>query len=152
AEAFRVLRTNILFAALDKPIKTLLVTSPAPDEGKSSTVANLAVTMAQAGHTTLLVDADLRRPSQPTLWNVPNEHGLTSLMLDTAIGEPPLQGSGVENLALLTSGPLPPNPADLFSTKRMDEIITALTGKAEYVLFDAPPVLAVTDTAILGSK
>jgi capsular exopolysaccharide synthesis family protein len=152
AEAFRVLRTNILFSALDKPIKTLLVTSPAPDEGKSSTVANLAVTMAQSGHTTILVDADLRRPSQHTLWNIPNERGLTSLMLDAAIGELPLQSSGVENLAVLPSGPLPPNPADLFSTRRMDEVIAALTGKAEYILFDAPPVLAVTDTAILGSK
>src|SRR5260221_8154703 len=134
AEAFRTLRTNILFSALDKPIKTLLVTSPAPDEGKSSTVANLAVTMAQSGHTTILVDADLRRPSQHTLWNVPNERGLTSLMLDAAIGELPLQSSGVENLAVLPSGPLPPNPADLFNTRRMDDVITALAGKAEYIL------------------
>ncbi len=152
AEAYRELRTNILFSALDKPIKTLIVTSPAPDEGKSVTIANLAVTMAQAGHTTILVDADLRRPSQHTLWEIPNQAGLTSMMLDATLDEPPLQGVNIENLAVLPSGPLPPNPADLFSTKRMDAVIQALSAKAEYVLFDAAPVLAVTDTAILASK
>ena len=152
AEAYRELRTNILFSALDKPIKTLIVTSPAPDEGKSVTIANLAVTMAQAGHTTILVDADLRRPSQHTLWEIGNQTGLTSMMLDATLDDPPLQGVNVENLAVLPSGPLPPNPADLFSTKRMDAVIAALSAKAEYVLFDAPPVLAVTDTAILASK
>src|SRR5260221_4676435 len=152
AEAYRELRTNILFSALDKPIKTLIVTSPAPDEGKSVTIANLAVTMAQAGHTTILVDADLRRPSQHTLWEIPNQAGLTLMMLDATLDEPPLQGVNIENLAVLPSGPLPPNPADLFSTKRMDAVIQALSAKAEYVLFDAAPVLAVTDTAILASK
>ena len=152
AEAYRELRTNILFSALDKPIKTLIVTSPAPDEGKSVTIANLAVTMAQAGHTTILVDADLRRPSQHTLWEIPNQAGLTSMMLDATLDEPPLQGVNIENLAVLPSGPLPPNPADLFSTKRMDAVIQALSAKAEYVLFDAAPVLVVTDTAILASK
>src|SRR5215468_3362754 len=97
AEAFRTLRTNILFAALEKPIQTLIVTSPAPDEGKSVTVANLAVAMAQAGHPTILVDADLRRPSQQTIWNLSNEKGLTSMMLDeAALRTPPLQPSGVE--------------------------------------------------------
>src|SRR5258708_31774372 len=99
AEAFRTLGSNILFAALDKPIKTLLITSPAPEEGKSVTIANLAVTMAQAGHTTILVDADLRRPSQHTLWNLGNERGLTSMMLDATLSSPPLQSVAVDNLA-----------------------------------------------------
>ncbi|MEP7290106.1 MAG: CpsD/CapB family tyrosine-protein kinase [Chloroflexota bacterium] len=152
AEAFRTLRTNILFSALDKPIKTLLVTSPAPDEGKSSTVANLAVTMAQAGHVTILVDGDLRRPAQHTLWEIPNERGLTSMMLDSTLSKPPVQNVGIDNLSILTSGPLPPNPADLLSAHRMDDILQLLAGEAEYVLFDAPPVLAVTDTALLASK
>jgi len=152
AEAFRTLRTNILFSALDKPIKTLLVTSPAPDEGKSSTVANLAVTMAQAGHVTILVDGDLRRPTQHTLWEIPNERGLTSMMLDSTLSKPPLQKVGIDNLSILTSGPLPPNPADLLSAHRMDDVLQLLAGEAEYVLFDAPPVLAVTDTALLASK
>jgi capsular exopolysaccharide synthesis family protein len=152
AEAFRTLRTNIQFSGLQKPIKTLLVTSPAPDEGKSVTIANLAVTMAQSGHSTILVDADLRRPSQHTLWGLPNEKGLTTVMLESKLRDLPLQATKVDNLSVLTSGPLPPNPADLISTRRMDEILKALTDKAEIVLFDAPPVLAVTDTALLGSK
>ncbi len=153
AEAYRTLRTNILFAALDKPIQTLIVTSPAPDEGKSVTVANLGVAMAQAGHTTILVDADLRRPQQHTIWNIANEKGLTSMMLDqAALAEPPVQRVGVDNLSVLPSGPLPSNPADLFSARRMDDVIASLKAKAEYVLFDSPPVLAVTDTALLASK
>ncbi len=152
AEAFRTLRTNILFAALEKPIKTLLVSSPAPDEGKSVTVANLAVTMAQAGHQTILVDADLRRPSQHTLWGLNNDRGLTNMMLDAGNNKPVLQSVSVENLSVLTSGPLPPNPADLLSGKRMEDIIKGLIKQAEYVLFDAPPLLAVADAALLGSK
>src|SRR5512143_1399211 len=124
AEAFRTLRTNIMFAALSSPIQTLILTSPAPDEGKSTTVANLAVTMAQAGHRVILVDADLRRPSQHMLWNISNEKGLTSMMLDAkALSEPPLCGVGVDNLVVLPSGPLPPNPADLISASRMDDIL-----------------------------
>src|SRR3954465_3240308 len=110
AEAFRTLRTNILFSGLEKPIKTLLVTSPAPDEGKSVTIANLAVTMAQAGHKTILVDVDLRRPSQHTLWNLPNDKGLTTWMLDSSMKKVTAQPVDVDNLSVLTSGPLPPNP------------------------------------------
>src|SRR5579859_350767 len=152
AEAFRTLRTNIQFAALEKPIKTLLVSSPAPDEGKSATAANLAVTLAQAGHRTILVDADLRRPSQHSLWGISNDRGLTSMMLDKTGSEAPLCAVEVENLAILPSGPLPPNPADLISAPRMDEIVATLAAQAEFVLFDAPPLLAVTDAILLGSK
>jgi capsular exopolysaccharide synthesis family protein len=152
AEAFRTLRSNIIFAALDQQIKTLVVTSPAPDEGKSETVANLAVAMAQSGHTTVLVDADLRRPAQHTLWELPNDKGFTSMMLNGAISNPPLQQTSVENLSILTSGPLPANPADLFSARRMEDVLKCLADQADFVLFDAPPVLAVTDTALLASK
>jgi non-specific protein-tyrosine kinase len=153
AEAYRTLRTNIMFAGVEKPVRTLLVTSPVPDDGKSTTLANLAVTLAQSGHNTILVDADLRRPSQHTLWGVPNERGLTSVMLNnTLLNNLPLQDSGVEYLKLLTSGPLPPNPADLLLSKAMDSLIEALRGQADYVLFDAPPVLAVTDAVVLVSK
>jgi non-specific protein-tyrosine kinase len=153
AEAFRTLRTNILFSGLEAPIHTLVVTSPAPEDGKSVTLANLAVTMAQAGHNTILVDADLRRPSQHTIWDVPNDAGLTTMLLDEAmLAAPPLRSVKVEHLSVLTSGPLPPNPADLISTKKMEAAIAVLKQRADYVLFDAPPVLAVTDTALLASK
>lgn len=153
AEAYRTLRTNILFAGVEKPIRTLLVTSPVPDDGKSTTLANLAVTLAQSGHSTILVDADLRRPAQHTLWGLPNDRGLTSLMLDSSLlANPPLQSTLVEHLHVLSSGPQPPNPADLLLSKAMDTVIEALRGRADYVLFDAPPVLAVTDALVLVGK
>lgn len=153
AEAYRTLRTNLMFSSVEKPISTLLVTSAAESEGKSQVVANLAVTFAQSGNKTILVDADLRRPSQHTLWNVSNERGLTTMMLEnTAISNPPLVETGVENLLLLPSGTLPPTPSDILSSHRMNEIIGVLKARASYVLFDSPPVLAATDAALLGSK
>ena len=151
SEAYRTLRTNLSFTGLDEPIRTLVVTSPAPGEGKSETVANLAVTMAQGGRETILVDCDLRKPSLHTLFNLESEPGFTNLL----IGEdesPSLQQTGVEGLRLLSSGLIPPNPADLLGSQRTDEIIAKLTDMAEIVLFDAPPVIAVTDATILGSK
>ena len=151
SEAYRTLRTNLSFSSLDEPIRTLVVTSPAPDEGKSTTVANLAVTMAQGGRSTILVDCDLRRPSLHTLFGLSSEPGLTNLVLKED-ERPALQETEVEGLQFLASGPLPPNPADMLGSKRLDEIIASLSGSAEIVLFDAPPVIAVTDATVLGSK
>ncbi|NCC35557.1 MAG: tyrosine-protein kinase family protein, partial [Chloroflexia bacterium] len=105
AEAFRTLRTNLLFSSLDRPLHTLLVTSTAPDEGKSTTLANLAVTMAQAEQRVLVVDCDLRRPSLHTLFGVPNERGLTTAVLAQDDGPLPIQPTSVPSLYVLTSGP-----------------------------------------------
>lgn len=151
SEAYRTLRTNLSFSSLDKPIRTLVVTSPAPDEGKSTTVANLAVTMAQGGRSTILVDCDLRRPSLHSLFGLSSEPGLTNLVLKEN-GTPALQSTEVEGLKFLASGPLPPNPADMLGSQRLDEIIATLCDAAEIVLFDAPPVIAVTDATVLGAK
>jgi capsular exopolysaccharide synthesis family protein len=151
SEAYRTLRTNLSFSGLDKPIKTLVVTSPAPDEGKSTTVANLAVTMAQGGRSTILVDCDLRRPTLHSLFDLSSEPGLTNLVLKES-ETPALQNTGVEGLQFLASGPLPPNPADMLGSKRLDEIIAMLGESAEIILFDAPPVIAVTDATVLGAK
>ena len=151
SEAYRALRTNLSFYSLDDPIRTLVVTSPAADEGKSTTVANLAVTMAQSGRRTILVDCDLRRPSLHTLFDLPNEPGLTNHVLGE-VTELPLQETGVENLWLLASGPRPPNPADMLGSQKVDQIIAALVERGDIVLFDAPPVIAVTDAAVLGAK
>ena len=160
AEAYRTLRVNIQFASPDKPLRTILATSTSPEDGKSTTLANLAVALAETGASTLLVDCDLRRPSLHTLFGLPNEQGLTSLILAAATGDVPgaapeqtplpLQATRVENLRLLTSGPVPPNPAELLASRRMAEILTTLAGLADYVLFDTPPVIAVTDAAILA--
>jgi capsular exopolysaccharide synthesis family protein len=151
SEAYRTLRTSLIFSSLNEPLQTLVMTSPAPEEGKSTALANLAVTLAQGGRPTIIVDCDLRRPSQHTLWGVDQEPGLTSMVLED-MSAPPLVDTGVEGLRLVTSGPLPPNPADLLGSKRMDEIIEGLRSEAEFILFDAPPVIAVTDAALLASK
>jgi len=151
AESFRTLRTNLIFSSLDHPLTTLLVTSAAPIEGKSLTVANLAVTMAQGGRKTILVDCDLRRPRQHEIFGVPSDPGLTTMILDET-QEPPLVAGGVQDLWLLPAGPLPPNPADLLGSRRMEAVIATLKSRADIVLFDAPPVIAVTDAALLASK
>jgi non-specific protein-tyrosine kinase len=153
AEAYRTLRTNLMFSSVEQPIHTLLVTSAAQSEGKSTLLANLAVTFAQSGNKTILVDCDLRKPSQHEIWGVTNERGLTTMMLeDAAMSTPPLLATDIENLQILPTGPLPPNPADLLSSQRMSGLIGVLKARANYVLFDAPPVLAATDAALLGSK
>ena len=153
AEAYRTLRTNLMFSSVENPIHTLLVSSPAESEGKSTILANLAVTFAQGGHKTIIVDSDLRRPSQHDIWGIPNERGLTTMMLeDSALSSPPLVATKVENLQILPAGPQPPNPADVLGSQRMTEIVGLLKARASYILFDSPPVLAVTDAALLGSK
>ena len=151
AEAYRALRTNIQFSSLDRTLHTLLATSTAPDEGKSTTIANLAVTMAQAEQRVILVDCDLRRPSLHSVFGVPNEHGLTSMMLQESENIP-LQPTEVPGLLLLPSGPPPPRPADILGSKRMEAVIAALREQADFVLFDTPPVNAVTDAAVLATK
>lgn len=152
AEAYRTLRTNIQFSSLDRPLKTLLATSTAPNEGKSTTIANLAVTMAQAEQRVILVDCDLRRPSLHTLFGVSNESGVTSALLDQADAPLPLLGTEVPGLSLLPSGPLPPRPADLLGSRRMEALIVRLRESADIVLFDTPPVIAVTDAAVLATR
>jgi len=152
AEAYRTLRTNILFSSLDRPLHTLLVTSTAPNEGKSTTLANLAVTMAQAEQRVLVVDCDLRRPSLHSIFGLPNERGLTSALLEQGEGPLPIQETSVPGLQLLPSGPLPPRPADLLGSRRMGVLIERLRTAADIVLFDTPPVVAVTDAAVLAPR
>ena len=153
AEAYRTLRSNLTFAALDNPIETLVVTSAAPGEGKSIVVANLAVMMAQGERRTILVDSDLHRPGLHEIFRVANDRGLTTMVVEeTALDDPPLIDVGVDNLWLVPSGPLPPNPADILGSRKMEAAIAALKSRADAVLFDAPPVVAVTDAAVLGTK
>ncbi len=150
-EAYRTLRTNIQFASLDRPARTFLIAGGKPGCGKTSTIANLGVTLAQVGSTVLLVDTDLRRPMLHKYFDILNDYGLTNLLLDDTrdLSSIVIQ-SGFENLDILTSGPLPPNPAELLSTERMKAVVGALTSAYDYVLFDSPPIIAVTDAAILS--
>lgn len=153
SEAYRVLRTNLEFATVDNKLRNLLVTSPSPGEGKSTTAANLATVLAQAGHRVILIDADLRRPSQHKILEVPNNQGLTTALLDS---ETPItyhiQNTRVPGLRLMTSGPLPPNPAELLRSHRMSQVLEELKDEADIVLIDTPPALTVADASILGPR
>lgn len=153
AEAYRTLRTSLEFSSLDKPLRTMVVTSPGPGEGKSTVLANLGVVLAQADKKVILADCDLRRPSLHELFGLQNGRGITTMMVEEeALQNPPLLETGVQNLWLLPSGPLPPNPAELMASRRMGEIIERLAQESDIVLFDAPPAVAVTDAIVLASK
>jgi capsular exopolysaccharide synthesis family protein len=153
SEAYRTLRTNLQFVSLDKPLRSLLVTSPGAQQGKSTTLANLAVTIAQGEKQVILVDCDLRRPTLHKLFGLEDKPGLTSMMLDEeSMSDPPLQETAVPRLRLLASGPLPPSPADLLGSRRMDRVVELLAERADIVLLDAPPVVAVSDAAVLATK
>ena len=152
AEAYRALRTNIEFSSLDLPIRTLLVTSSMPGEGKTVTAANLAVVFAQTGKRVLLVDADLRKPGVHLIFDLANAHGLTTMLRsdDTSL-DALAQATEQDNLRVLTTGPLPPNPAELSGSQRMRTVIERLAVDQDLVILDSPPLQAVTDAAILGS-
>jgi non-specific protein-tyrosine kinase len=153
AEAYRVLRTNLQFSGLKNQSSTLLVTSASPGEGKSTTAANLAVIMAQGQKRVVLVDADLHRPSVHRIFGVSNRVGLTSLLLDETMGlDVALQWTNLSNLRVLTTGPLPPNPADVLNSAEVTRIIERLRQEADLIIFDSPPVFAVTDAVILAGK
>ena len=153
AEAYRILRTNLLFSALDNPPRTLLVTSSSPSEGKSTTLANLGVVMAQQGQQVVLVDSDLRRPTLHRLFQLPNSVGLTNALLhEHPNGMTFMQSTQVDNLSVLTTGPLPPNPAELLGSARFGELIKNLQQHADVILFDTPPALAVTDAPVLARQ
>lgn len=153
SEAYRVLRTNLGFSAIDGELRSILVTSGSPGEGKSTTAANLAIVMAQAGKRVVVIDSDLRRPVQHKILSVGNNRGLTTALLD---GETPvtfhLQNTKIRGLRVLSSGPIPPNPAEILSSQRMSQLIEELYKEADILIFDTPPVLTVTDAAVLAPK
>jgi non-specific protein-tyrosine kinase len=154
SEAYRVLRTNLQFAAVEHRLDTLLVTSPAPSEGKSMTSANLAAALAQGGRRVILVDADLHRPRLHRLFSLRNNTGLTTALISDTTGnlDDILQATSVPGLSLLTSGPLPPNPAELLGSTRMRELIADLGTRADIVVLDSPPVTALSDAAVLATQ
>ncbi len=152
AEAYRTLRTNIEFTSVDTPLRTILVTSSVPGEGKTTTAANLAVAFAQSGRRTLLLDADLRKPGVHRMFDLPNAHGLTSLLrADDAATESLTSPTEQEHLRVMSTGPLPPNPAELLGSQRMRTVLQRLASEFELVVVDSPPLQAVTDAAILAS-
>lgn len=151
-EAYRNLRTNLQFSMLVDSAAALVVSSAEPGEGKSTTVANLATVMAQMDKRVILVDTDLRRPTQHHIFNVPPEPGLTDVFLNELTLEQAITKTAVPNLDVLTAGKLPPNPAELIESPWMEKLIAILKTQYDVVLFDSPPVLPVTDAALLASK
>lgn len=153
AEAYRSLRTSIQFMGLDRPMRTVQITSSNASEGKTTTLANLGVALARSGQRVILVCCDLRRPRLNAFFGLPNGVGFTSVLL----GDVPLSAAlqavpGEQRLMLLASGPLPPNPSELLSSRRTVELLTALQANSDVVLIDSPPVLPVTDAAVLAAR
>jgi capsular exopolysaccharide synthesis family protein len=152
SEQYRTIRTNIQFSSVDQEIRSIMVTSSGPAEGKSTTVANLAVAFAQQGKKVLLVDADLRKPTTHYTFNTTNTYGFTNVLTKQMTLEKTVRETEIENLMVLTSGPIPPNPAELLGSKAMDQFFIDVYEHFEVVLFDTPPVVAVTDAQILANK
>ena len=152
SEAYRTLRTSIQFLGLDRDLKTIMITSASPDEGKSTTLANLAVTFAEAGREVIAVDCDLRRPSLHRLFDVPNDRGLSKAISEDTPLEDVLLATTIQHLRVLPSGLVPPNPSEVLGSQRMNRVIEGLRALADIILFDAPPTIAVTDAAVLGVK
>ena len=151
SEGFRSLRTNVQFASPDKPVRTIAVTSVLPAEGKTVIASNLAVVLAQRDHRVLLIDADLRRPSVHRMFGLANDVGLANVFLGASLEEV-IQPSVVPNLSVVTSGPMPINPAELLDSRRMNELLTRFSDYADIVLFDTPPMGPLTDAVVLASK
>ncbi len=151
AEAFRSLRTAIYFGGTSANTKTILITSPSPGDGKSTSASNLAIAMAQAGQRTLLIDADLRRPTQHHIFGLKDEIGLCSVLGGTVPLEKAIQRTEIEGLDLLPCGPLPSNPSEILNSQVFADLLENVSERYEHLIFDSPPILPVTDARILGA-
>ncbi|MBU9723068.1 MULTISPECIES: CpsD/CapB family tyrosine-protein kinase [Bacillaceae] len=152
AEQFRTLRTNIQFASVDKIIRKIMVTSSTPGDGKSTTIANLGIVLAQQEKRVLIVDSDLRKPTVHFTFQLPNQTGLTSVLTKQSTFDDAVLETAVPFLEVLTSGPVPPNPSELLGSKSMKDFVKEIEGAYDYILFDAPPVNVVTDPQILAEN
>lgn len=151
SEQYRTIRTNILYSSIDEEIRSILITSSGPGEGKSTTAANLAVVFAQQGKTVLLVDADLRKPTVHYTFSLNNTIGLTSILTNQMSLKEAVQQDDEKNLYILSSGPIPPNPSELLGSRTMNNFLDNALEEFDIVLFDTPPVLAVTDAQVLAN-
>lgn len=151
AEAYRTLRTNINFAGLDKPYRTILITSAGPDEGKTTVTSNLGIVMAQANNKVLIIGCDLRRPTLHKNFDLNDTAGVTNVLVNDLDPADLAQETKVPGLYVLTSGPIPPNPAELVGSNRMKTLISRAGEKFDYVLVDSPPVNMVADSIILST-
>ncbi len=152
AEAFRTLRTNIQFSSIDKTVKTIVITSPGPGEGKSTISVNTAVTMAQSEKKVLLIDCDLRKPKVHTFFKLHNGQGLTNILVEDVKCKDVVHETDLaRGLYVLTAGPIPPNPAELLGSNKMKNFIEDMKNEHDYIILDSPPVGMLTDAAILST-
>lgn len=153
AEQFRTIRTNIQFSMVDKNLKTLVITSAGPGAGKSTISANLAVTFALQGKKVLIVDADMRKPTDHKTFHLPNRDGLTTLLTERDIEIKDIAHRlDTEGLFAITSGVIPPNPSELLASNRMNQLMAEFEELFDLIIFDMPPIIAVTDAQIMSSK
>ncbi|WP_336775974.1 CpsD/CapB family tyrosine-protein kinase [Paenibacillus sp. MMO-58] len=152
SEAYRTLRTNLQYAETDRPLQLLMVTSAGPEEGKSTTILNLAVTYAQMERRTILVDADLRKPTSHYNFGLSNRTGLSHVLSGQADLSEVIKETRIKGLDVLPSGPVPPNPSELLGSSRMEELLGKLREQYDMVLIDTPPVLAVADAQVVANK
>lgn len=152
SEQYRLIRTNIQLSSGNQNIKSIVVTSPLPSDGKTTIAANLAIVLAQQGKPVVLIDSDLRKPTMHYAFNVNNIDGLTSVLTNNIGLDEVILRTHIPNLDIITSGPISQNPSELLDSKSMEDVIEKLKKQYEYVVFDTPPVLAVTDAQILAHK
>ena len=152
SEQFRTIRTNIMYSSIDVPIKSVLCTSATPESGKSTVAVNIAVAYAQTGIKTLLLDADLRRPTSHYTFEVTNQTGLSTAVVNDVPLEEVVKQTQFEQLDLITSGPIPPNPSELLASQRMNHFMNEISMHYGMIIIDSPPLLAVTDGQILSQK
>lgn len=153
SEQFRTIRTNIQFSMVDKNLKTLVITSAGPGAGKSTISANLAVTFAMQGKKVLIVDADMRKPTVHKTFRLPNRDGLTTLLTERDVEIKDIAHRvDTEGLFVITSGAIPPNPSELLASNRMNQLVAELEELFDLIIFDMPPVIAVTDAQVMSSK
>ncbi|SDH74096.1 CpsD/CapB family tyrosine-protein kinase [Desulfosporosinus hippei] len=152
SEAYRTLRTNVQFTSVDTKTKKIMITSSGPREGKSTTVANLAVSIAQSGKSVLVIDADLRNPTQHKLFELGNLEGLSTFLVQDDQEKDFIKETPVPGVKVLTGGPIPPNPAELVGSQRMRRLIEEVSEQFDVVLIDTPPIIAVTDAAVLAQE
>jgi capsular exopolysaccharide synthesis family protein len=151
AEQFRTIRTNIQFTSVDEEVKTIIVTSAGPAEGKSTTTANLAVVFAQQGKRVLMIDADLRKPTVHYTFSKENHVGLSNVLTRQATLDEAVQTTSQDNLYVLTSGPIPPNPSEILGSKGMQSMLQLAKNEYDVIILDSPPVLVVTDAQVLSN-
>ncbi|MFE4036151.1 CpsD/CapB family tyrosine-protein kinase [Priestia sp. YIM B13489] len=151
AEQFRTVRTSIEFSSVDKDLRSVVITSPSPEEGKSTVTANLAVVFAQQGKRVLLVDSDLRKPTVHYTFHIENHVGLTNVLAKQTTLEKAVKTTRQENLWILTSGPIPPNPSELLGSSSMNALLEKAKNEYDLIIFDSSPVLAVTDAQVLSN-